>query len=220
MSRAEDHPQNPESTDQILVGAPSVDPSRPCVIYLHGFRSSPASSKALLLADWLKADGVPYLCPALDISPMVALDEIEMVIEGALTEGYAPRLIGSSLGGYYASFFMERHPARHLMKAALINPACHAARDLATQVGWHTGWHSNERMEFKASYVDDLLSMEVGLTAPERYLLVAATGDELLDWHEMVARYPGAQHLVVEGSDHGLSDFPDHWPVIKRFLLG
>lgn len=204
MTDATSHPQNPQ----------------PCIIYLHGFRSSPASSKAQLLEAWLQAEGTAYRCPELDISPLVALDEIETVLEEVLSDGLQPRLIGSSLGGYYASYFMERHPARHLMKAALINPACHAARDLSTQVGWHTGWQTNERMEFKATYIDDLLAMNVGLTDPGRYLLVAATGDEVLDWEEMVARFPGAQHLVVEGSDHSLSDFPTHWPTIRAFLLG
>ncbi|MGA0100743.1 MAG: hypothetical protein ACO3HF_01740 [Burkholderiaceae bacterium] len=41
----------------------------------------------------------------------------------------------------------------------------------------------------------------------------------MLDWNEMVARYPGALHHIVEGSDHSLSDFPEHWPAMKEFLL-
>jgi predicted esterase YcpF (UPF0227 family) len=74
-------------------------------------------------------------------------------------------------------------------------------------------------LAFRQAYLQDLKAMEVGLTDPQRYLVVAAQGDELLDWREMVARYPGAQHLVIPGSDHGLSDFESHWPVVRDFLL-
>ena len=73
-------------------------------------------------------------------------------------------------------------------------------------------------LQFRADYIDDLKALEVGITNAERYLLVAAKGDELLDWQEMVARYPGATQRIIEGSDHGLSDFDQHWPVVKSFL--
>ncbi|MGA0955456.1 MAG: YqiA/YcfP family alpha/beta fold hydrolase [Burkholderiaceae bacterium] len=194
-------------------------PSEFCVIYLHGFRSSPESSKAVLLGQWLAEEGVRYECPSLDIAPLAAIDHVSQTVEHALSEGFHIRLIGSSLGGFYASWLMERHPKREAFKAALINPACAPARDLADQVGPLKAWHSEEILQFQADYIDDLRSMEVPLTQPERYMLVAAKGDELLDWNEMVARYPGALHYVVAGSDHSLSDFPEHWPTMKEFLL-
>ena len=194
-------------------------PSDFCVIYLHGFRSSPESSKAVLLGQWLAEEGVRYECPSLDIAPLAAIDHVSQTVEHALSEGFHIRLIGSSLGGFYASWLMERHPKREAFKAALINPACAPARDLADQVGPLKAWHSEEILQFQADYIDDLRSMEVPLTQPERYMLVAAKGDELLDWNEMVARYPGALQHIVEGSDHSLSDFPEHWPAMKEFLL-
>ena len=192
----------------------------PCIVYLHGFRSSPDSSKALLLRQWLHDAGVHYACPSLDISPRIALEQARAQIDGLMAQGLEPRLIGSSLGGFYASWFMEQHPMLERFKACLINPACYPSRDLAGQVGQLKAWHSDDWLEFKATDLDDLAEMAVGLSDQQRYLLVAAMGDELLDWQEMVAHYPGAQHHVVQGSDHGLSDFPDHWPTIKSFLLG
>lgn len=189
------------------------------VIYLHGFRSSPQSSKAVMVGEDLQASGIGYACPALDIAPRVAMSQIEAEIAKALDTGHKVRLIGSSLGGFFASATMERHPARENFKAALLNPAPWPARDLAPYVGDLPAWHTGEVLHFLASYIDDLKALEVGITAPERYLLVAAKGDELLDWKEMVARYPGARHHIIEGSDHGLSDFADHWPTIKSFLL-
>jgi len=114
---------------------------------------------------------------------------------------------------------MEQHPRRNEFKAALLNPAPWPARDLAPYVGELPAWHSQEVLHFRQAYIHDLKALEVGISRPERYLLVAAKGDELLDWNEMVARYPGARHYIIDGSDHGLSDFDQHWPAIKAFLL-
>lgn len=167
----------------------------------------------------LARHGIDYFCPALDIAPKIAMQQINAGIENALAQGHAIRLIGSSLGGFYATAVMEQHALRHQFKAALLNPAPWPARDLAPYVGELPAWHTNEVLHFLKEYIADLKAMEVGLTDPQRYLLVAATGDELLDIHEMTARYPGTQHHIIQGSDHGLSDFADHWPIIKDFLL-
>jgi len=193
--------------------------NRHSVIYLHGFRSSPLSSKAVMIGELLRRDGVDYACPALDIAPVRAMQQIEDVIAQSVERGLEVRLIGSSLGGFYASAIMERHALRLRFKAALLNPAPFPARDLANHVGPLPAWHSEEILEFRKEYLTNLKSLEVGLTAPERYLLVAAKGDELLDWREMTARYPDTTQLIIEGSDHGLSDFADHWPTVRRFLL-
>lgn len=189
------------------------------VIYLHGFRSSPQSSKAVMIGQDLANSGIRYACPALAIAPKVAMAQIESAIAEALAMGHQIRLIGSSLGGFFASAVMERHPARSRFKAALLNPAPWPARDLAPYVGELPAWHSAEVLHFRKEYIHDLKELEVGITDAGRYLLVAAKGDELLDWREMVARYPGAQQMVIEGSDHGLSDFDVHWPAIRQFLL-
>jgi uncharacterized protein len=196
-----------------------LSPKDLCLIYVHGFRSSPQSSKAVQLSQWMAQEGVRFECPALNIAPLAALDEISQVLENVLSEGYQPRMIGSSLGGFYVSWFMERHPQKSQFRAALINPACSPARDLVDQIGPLQSWHGPEILQFEADYIDDLRSMEVGLTEPHRYMLVAAKGDTLLDWNEMVARYPGCHAHIVEGSDHSLSDFPDHWPAMKAFLF-
>lgn len=189
------------------------------VIYLHGFRSSPQSSKAVMIGQDLAQQGIGYECPALDIAPNIAMQQINAVIAQALAKGHDIGLIGSSLGGFYASAVMEQHAARQRFKAVLLNPAPWPARDLAPYVGELPAWHTNEVLHFLKEYIADLKALEVGLTDPQRYLLVAATGDELLDVNEMIARYPGAQHHIIQGSDHGLSDFPEHWPIIKDFLL-
>lgn len=172
-----------------------------------------------MIGEDLARDQIHYVCPALDISPVVAMSQINSAIDHAVDAGHHIRLIGSSLGGFYASAVMEQHPKRAEFKAALLNPAPWPARDLAPYVGELPAWHSQEVLHFRQEYIHDLKALEVGISQPDRYLLVAAKGDELLDWNEMVARYPGAQHYIIEGSDHGLSDFDQHWPTIKQFLL-
>jgi predicted esterase YcpF (UPF0227 family) len=182
----------------------------PRLIYLHGFRSSPSSFKARLLAEHMAGLGRAgdFLCPQLPVSPAQAI--------ALVSRQFALRphdtLVGSSLGGYYATWLAEHYGCR----CVLLNPAVQPARDLRAYVGEQRMYHSDERFVFEASYIDELAALEVGaISMPGRYLLVAAKGDELLDWREMVARYPGAQQLVLEGGDHGLSDFQ---PLIGQVL--
>ncbi len=191
----------------------------PHVIYAHGFRSSPASAKAQMLARWLTARQMGFSCPNLDIEPARALETLHASVDQAWAQGHAVRLVGSSLGGFYVSHLMQRHPQRAQLRALVINPAIDPARDLAPYVGPIQGWHDARPMRFEAAYLEQLHQMTVGITDASRYGLLAATGDELIDWRDMVARYPGALHHVVQGSDHAMSDFAQHWPAMAKWLL-
>lgn len=184
------------------------------ILYLHGFRSGPLSFKARLIGERLRALGQEYgyACPQLPASPKEA---IAMALDIASAE--APErlaLIGSSLGGYYATHLAERLGCR----AVLLNPAVKPPRDLEKYVGVTTAYHSDERFEFRREYIDELKALAVDtITRPERYFLVAATGDEVLDWNEMVAHYPRARHRVIIGSDHGISDFAEYVDEVLAF---
>lgn len=185
------------------------------LLYLHGFRSSPLSTKARKIAAWVAAEhpDVLWRCPQLDASPRAAFDRILETSEDWPPERMA--VIGSSLGGYYATALAERTGCR----AVLLNPAVEAARDLAAQVGSTTAWHSNEPFEFRPEYVKELRALAVGaVTRPERYFAIIAKGDEVLSWQEMAQRYAGASIKLLESSDHALSDFDEHWPDVRRFL--
>jgi uncharacterized protein len=186
----------------------------PTILYLHGFRSSPQSFKARMIGDRLAELAWPgeYECPQLPASPREA---IELAVRIAATVGPEDlAVIGSSLGGYYATFLAEKIGC----KAVLLNPAVKPPRDLESYVGVTTAYHSGERFEFKREYIDELKSLAVEtITKPERYFLIAATGDEVLDWHEMVEHYPRARHRVINGSDHGISDFADHVDEVLEF---
>lgn len=192
------------------------------ILYLHGFRSSPQSTKASMLAQAVREAGraADWVCPQLPPSPREALVLCTGLIQQRIAQGMDPKtelvVLGSSLGGYYATCLAEAWQCR----ALLFNPVVHAARDLATQVGEHTMWNSDERFHFLPSYVDELADMAVPRPAqPERYYLLAAKGDEVLDWREMVEFYQGCELRLLEGSDHGISDFSQWLPeVLERVL--
>lgn len=182
------------------------------ILYLHGFRSSPQSSKAQMLAHACARQGLRFDCPQLPASPRDAAALIANIAAQHAPQKLA--LIGSSLGGYYATWLAEKTGCR----AVLLNPAVHAARDLATQVGVTTAYHSNAPFEFKAQYVAELEALKVDkITQPERYFLIAAKGDEVLDWREMTSHFDGARQKVLEGSDHGLADFADYLDEVLTF---
>ena len=189
---------------------PRAAPAR--LIYLHGFRSSPESFKARLLAARMAELGrsAEFFCPALPVSPREAVD-------GVLAQYQLQphdTLIGSSLGGFYATWLAEQCGCR----AVLLNPAVHPARGLAPYVGDQPFFHGPGSFRFEAHYLDELSALDVpAITFAQRYFLVAATGDELLDWRDMAARYPGARHWIIPGSDHGLSDFANYMDEVLAF---
>ncbi len=184
------------------------------ILYLHGFRSSPQSFKARLLAERMQQLGraAEYLCPQLPASPAAAIavarDCIQACDPADLT------LIGSSLGGYYATWLAEQLGCR----AVLLNPAVKPPRDLEKYIGVSTQYHSDEPFEFKREYIEELQALQIEqITRPERYFLIAATGDEVLDWQEMVGHYPQARQQVIQGSDHGISEFAEYADTVLAF---
>ncbi len=188
------------------------------IVYLHGFRSSPNSSKAQLTGDAIaslveKGKSIDWYCPQLPPSPADAIAMIKTKIE--VTNPKRMSFIGSSLGGFYATHLAEQFPNA---RAVLLNPAVRAARELAPYVGQLTAYDSDEPFDWRAEYVEQLRLQQVdAITHPERYLLVAATGDELLDWHEMVDFYPHANHEVIEGRDHGITEHPLYLDRVVHF---
>jgi predicted esterase YcpF (UPF0227 family) len=189
------------------------------LLYLHGFRSSPASAKAVRMAQWAATQpGLVFACPQLPPLPRDAMALVAALVAGWPAEGAA--VIGSSLGGFYATSLAEQ-PAHRGWRAAVLNPAVNPARDLAQHIGELTAWHDPAlKFDFTAQHVAELaaLTPPARLSTPSRYYALIAKGDELLDWREMLARYAGCDGEVVDGSDHGLSDFEAHLPPLLAHL--
>ena len=158
--------------------------------------------------------GVTWWCPQLPPSPQAALALIRNGISSWPCETMA--VIGSSLGGFYATAVAEECGC----KAVLLNPAVDPARDLTRYIGEQSSWQNpDERFFFAPEFIDELRARQTGpLKIPAHYWTLIAQGDEVLDWREMAARYANTQLQVLEGGDHGLSDFDNHLPGILEFL--
>lgn len=186
------------------------------LLYLHGFRSSPQSAKARRMAAWVQATrtDLHWWCPQLPPSPREAMAMVEDTVRSWPAQRMA--VIGSSLGGFYATAVAERFGC----PAVLLNPAIDPARDLARYIGEQTAFHDPaERFFFRAEFIDELRAITpAAITEPQRYFAVIAKGDEVLDWREMSSRYAGCRIKLLEGGDHALSDFDAHLPDILHFL--
>jgi predicted esterase YcpF (UPF0227 family) len=140
-----------------------------------------------------------------------------MIAEGtAHWPPHSMAVMGSSLGGFYATWLA----AQRNCKAVLLNPAIDPARDLAKYIGEQTAWHDPaERFYFALEFVDELHALEIGpMPSPELVWALIAKGDEVLDWREMTARYPGSHQVVMEGGDHAISNFESYLPQVLAFL--
>jgi hypothetical protein len=186
------------------------------LLYLHGFRSSPQSAKARLMAAYVAQHhpAVHWWCPQLPPSPRAAMALVAQGITAWPRDRMA--VVGSSLGGFYASW-VARYTG---CPSVLLNPAVDPARDLARYIGEQTAWHDPaERFFFRPEYIAELQALAQEHPQPAgREMAIIAKGDELLDWQEMVARYPAAQLMLLEGGDHALSGFEEHLPAAVQFL--
>jgi hypothetical protein len=184
------------------------------ILYIHGFNSSPASFKAKRLRERLAAIGREHdlVCPALSHWPQQALaqlnDEIADVNREELT------LVGSSLGGFYATWLTEHLGCR----SVLVNPAITPHEGLRAYLGQQKNLYTGHEYEFTEAHLAQLEAMYIAQPGRmDRYLLIHTTGDELLDWRIAVERFHGCRQVVVDGSDHGFSEFGDYIDCVFEF---
>lgn len=183
-------------------------------VYLHGFNSSPASFKARLLRDRLAALGRAreFHAPALSHWPHEAITALERLFVQQPPE--AITLIGSSLGGHYATWLAERYGCR----AVLVNPAIRPHELLLAQLGAQTNLYTGAKYELTARHLERLADLHVEtITRPERYLLVVAMADEVLDSNVALAKYRAAPRIVHPGGDHGFAEFSRYLDDVIRF---
>ena len=183
------------------------------LVYLHGFNSSPASHKAQVLKTYLEARGraAEYACPALPDTPAEAVGAIERTVSGCGPGTLT--LVGSSLGGFYATWFAEKYDRR----AVLINPAIRPDLGLAAYLGPQRNLYTDEAFELTQAHLAGWRGLVVDPVDPERYLLLLETGDEVLDWRDAARKYEGARTVIRDGGDHTLQSFPEHLPRILAF---
>ncbi len=181
------------------------------IVYLHGFNSSPQSHKAQLLRRHMSGRGLAdeFACPALPPLASAAIEAIKQTVEKL----GPPCYVGSSLGGFYATYMVERFGGR----AVLINPAIEPYVDLRAYLGTQANLYTGERYDLKEEHLEQWQRIAVPAITPERYLLLVETGDEVLDYRLAVKRYAGAEQVVIEGGDHSLQAFPRYLERILAF---
>lgn len=180
----------------------------PLILYLHGFTSGPQSRKVQALAARMAAQGVAdrLICPQLPASPAAAIALADDILAKVGAGGTAVTLVGSSLGGFYATYLAEQYG----LKAVLVNPAVVAAIELERYLGPQTWLYSGEPFEFTRQHIDELRALEVPqLADPSRYWLLVEEGDETLDYRQAVKRYAGARQTVLPGGDHSFTRWDD-----------
>jgi len=179
------------------------------IVYLHGFNSSPQSHKAQVMQRYMAEQGIAqeYACPAL---PPLAGDAMRAI---APLIGKNTCFLGSSLGGFYATYLAEKHG----LKAVLINPAIDPHIGLRAYLGAQTNLHTGEPYQLTEAHLREWERLYLPRITPRRYLLIVETGDEVLDYRRAVERYSGAEQRVIQGGDHSLQSFPQHLARILEF---
>lgn len=183
------------------------------IVFLHGFNSSPYSGKALQIGDFLHrlGRGDEYFCPVLSNSPREAVAQVEALLE---KNSQAVTLVGSSLGGFYATYLAEKYGG----KAVLVNPAVHVHDLLRVALGPQINWHTGEEWVLTEAHLAELAAMNLAqITRPERYLLMVQTGDEVLNYQDAVSYYAGARHIIEDGGDHSFIGFERYLSTILDF---
>lgn len=196
-------------------------------IYLHGFLSSPRSAKAQQLVQFIQAQNLPIDCrvPELLDEPHLALAAAETAVRQAREENSVVGLIGSSLGGFYATVLAERYA----MRAVLINPSVYPNLRLRDYLRVNAvvnsdgsnmvNPYSHRRFTLGQRDIDALVAMQPErITALEKYWLLTQTGDEVLDYRDAVAYYAGCTQTIEADGDHQFQDFERHLPEIVNFL--
>lgn len=187
------------------------------LLYIHGFLSSPSSLKAVQLRDWLKTyrRDITYHCPALTAYPAQTRLTLENLVESLLPEPVY--LMGSSLGGYWATWLAEKYALR----AVLINPL--AKPDLLSSEYLNVelkNYYSEQTYTLTENDANDLLAVDLAeISLIDNYWLMVQTADEELDYRLAVEKYSGCRQLVEEGGDHGFQGFENHIAEAVEFLL-
>lgn len=190
--------------------------ANPLILYLHGFLSSPQSKKAQQTLRYCQRIGLQgsIKVPWMRNGPAQTVDELRAIIESH-HEGKVV-LIGSSLGGYYATFLAEEYG----FPAVLINPAVRPFELWESHLGEHRNYYSGEVHLVTEQHIEELRELEKSrLNNPDNYLLLVQTGDETLDYRQALEKFASAHCMVRENGSHSYEGFEQELPTIFDFLL-
>ena len=194
------------------------------LLYLHGFNSAPSSTKATQVARYMATHhpGEAVAFPRLATAPLAVREQILPLAHSALNSGEPLRLMGSSLGGYLASYLLETLVADtgpEQLRAVLVNPAVRPYELLAEYIGEQENPYTGERYRVEPEHMGHLQSLDTpSLLQPERYMVLLQTGDEVLDYRQAETKYGRSQLHIEQGGDHSFQGFEQRLPEAMAFL--
>jgi len=188
----------------------------PHLLYLHGFLSSPRSVKAQQTASYCSEIGLEDGCtfPMMRNGPAQTVAELCQLIESKLNADIV--LMGSSLGGFYATYLSQKYD----LPAVLINPAVRPFELWEEHIGEHRNYYTDEIHTVSREHIGELKGINVeALEKPENFLVLVQTGDETLDYNQAVEKFSDANCLVRQGGNHSYENYLEELPLIFEFLL-
>jgi len=189
------------------------------LLYIHGFLSSPSSTKARQTESWLKKThpDITYLCPYLSPYPDQTRQQLDQLMAESLSSGQSVGVVGSSLGGFWATYLVETYGVR----AVLVNPSVRPY-DLVTSLLGQTltNYYTEDSYQLQQKHADQLRAVDFpNPKKVEHYWLMAQTGDETLDYRQAEAKYGACRSLVEPGGDHSFQGYEEHLTDIASFLF-
>lgn len=185
-------------------------------IYIHGFNSSPESFKARCFSKFI-TDNYPqdqFVAPTLSDFPEKAIKDLSLFIEQSLKSSKVV-LLGSSLGGFYATYLVQKYK----LKALLVNPAVIPHELLHEYLGMNKNYHTGEEYEFTTEHIDQLKTIYIDhINSPENLMVMLQKDDEVLDYRLAEKKYSESHLLIESGGNHSFQNFEQHCENIYIFL--